>query len=335
MFRATVLVGVLAGFSIAAFASDAAAQEQQGRAIYTASEAGAYHSSFCPPIPVVMGKAGFGGYVCTPSGGTPDNIAKVLADPRTFGFAQLDVLARWALDNIEAAKKLVVIRTLACEGLWLVARSKNMATVTFGQIVGHARRLQFAVADGGSRASFEFLQKIDPDGLGRARTIHILDNATATIESVASGYADVGFFVQFVEPSNRNIKLLHERRLHAVPVVSHELIAAKAADIPVYRVQSFNLGEWSSITGSGQQTTTCTPAVIITGAPESIVDPRDAIDQRALLSSIKAAPDSAFLPHDGRLARMVSSSRSVPSAALKEMLAAYHVAKKRAEAAAP
>jgi hypothetical protein len=29
---------------------------------------------------------------------------------------ELDVLARWALDNFEAAKKLVLIRTLACEG---------------------------------------------------------------------------------------------------------------------------------------------------------------------------------------------------------------------------
>ena len=335
MFRATLLVGVLAGLATAACGSGAAAQAQQRKAIYTAGEAGAYHSLFCPPIPLAMEKAGFGGYVCTPSGGTPDNIARVLADPRMLGFAQLDVLARWALDNIEVARKLVVIRTLACEGLWLVARSKNMATVRFGQIVGQARRLQFAVADGGSRASFEFLQKIDPDGLGRARNIHIFDNATATIENVASGFADVGFFVQFVEPSNRNIKLLHERSLHAVPVVNRELIAAKVADTAVYQVQSFNLGEWSSITGSGQLTTTCTPAVIITGAPESIASPGDAVDQRTLLAGIKAASDNAFLPRDGRLARLVSSGRNVPSAALKEILAAYEVAKKRAEAAAP
>jgi hypothetical protein len=335
MFGATVFAGVLAGLMAAAFASGASAQTQQGRAIYTASAAGAYHSWFCPPIPVAMGKAGFGGYVCTPSGGTPDNISSVLADPCTLGFAQLDVLARWALDNNEAAKKLVVIRTLASERLWLVARSKNMATVRFGQIVGQARRLQFAVADGGSRASFDFLQKIDPDGLGRARNIHRFENTTATIESVAPGYADVGFFVKFLEPSNRNIRLMHERKLHAVPVVNRELIAAKVADTPVYKVQSFNLGEWSSVTGSGQLTTTCTPAVIITGAPESIDNPRDAIDQQALLSSIKAAPENAFLPRDGRLARLISGSKSVPSSALKEMLSAYDVARKRAEASAP
>src|SRR5436190_20908606 len=108
MVRAAALVGL----ATAIITADAPAQAQQGRHIYTAGEAGAYHSSFCPPIPIALEKAGFPGYVCTPSGGTPDNIAKVLADPRSFGFAQLDVLARWALDNGEAAKKLVVLRTL-------------------------------------------------------------------------------------------------------------------------------------------------------------------------------------------------------------------------------
>ncbi|MBX9844043.1 MAG: hypothetical protein K2Z80_19765 [Xanthobacteraceae bacterium] len=314
--------------------ADAAAQAQQPKAIFTAGEAGAYHGKFCPPISVAMAKAGFGGYVCTPSGGTPDNIARVLADPRSLGFAQLDVLARWALDNVEAARKLVVIRTLACEGLWLVARRMDMSTVRFGQVAGHARRLRFAVADGGSRASFEFMQKIDPDGLGRARNSRIVQNATVAIDTVATGGADVGFFVQFVEPSNPNVRLLHERKLNVLQVINRELIAATVVDTPVYQPQSFNLGEWSSVAGGGTLTTTCTPAAIVTGAPESIANSRDADEQRALLDKIKAAPDSAFLPKGGHLARLISGSRSVPSAVLKEMLAAYNVAKKRAEASA-
>lgn len=319
----------------AALTGSASAQTQRTKAIYTASEAGAYHTAFCPPIPVAMEKAGFPGYACMPSGGTPDNIAKVLADPRSLGFAQLDMLARWALDNFEAAKKLVVIRTLACEGLWMVTRNKDMAVLWFGQIVGRARRLQFAVADGGSRASFEFMQRIDPDGLGRARNIDIVKNATAAIELVAAERADVGFFVQYAEPSNPNIRLLNERKLRTVPVVNSELIAARVADNPVYQVQSFNLSEWSGMSAGAQLTTTCTPAVIITGAPESIADPDDADNQRALLNKIKAAPDTAFLPKDGRLARLISSSRKVPGPELKDMLAAYDAAKRKAEASAP
>src|SRR4029078_2939876 len=95
MYRAVILASV----ATAVFTPSAAAQAQPGKAIYTASEAGAYHAGFCPRIPIAMANAGFPGYVCTPSGGTPDNITKVLADPRTLGFAQLDVLAPGGVDN--------------------------------------------------------------------------------------------------------------------------------------------------------------------------------------------------------------------------------------------
>ena len=180
----------------------------------------------------------------------------------------------------------------------MVTRNNDMAVVKFGQIVGSARRLQFAVADGGSRASFEFLQKVDPNGLGRARNIQVVENATAAIDRVASGGADVGFFVQYAEPSNPNIKLLQKRKLRTVPVVNHELIAAKVADMPVYKVQTFSLNAWSSMGRNGQHTTACTPAVIMTGSPESIVDPNDANDQRALFNKLKTAPAAGFLPKE-------------------------------------
>jgi hypothetical protein len=87
--------------------------------------------------------------------------------------------------------------------------------------------------------------------------------------------------------------------------------------------------------GDGQHTTACTPAVIITGSPESIVDPNDANDQRALFNKIKAAPAAAFLPKDGWLARLISGTRSAPEPALKDMLEAYDAAKKKAEQITP
>jgi hypothetical protein len=123
MGRSTISSLAVTGFLTIGAAS--AAHDQQAKAIYTASQFGAYHSSFCPPIVVILESAGVHGYSCTPSGGTLDNIAKVLADPPSLGFVQLDILARWALDNIEAAKKLVVIRTVACEGLCLTPSRRH------------------------------------------------------------------------------------------------------------------------------------------------------------------------------------------------------------------
>ena len=75
--------------------------------------------------------------------------------------------------------------------------------------------------------------------------------------------------------------------------------------------------------------------VIITGSPESIVDPNDANDQRALFNKIKTARAAAFLPKEGWLARLISGTRSVPEPALKDMLAAYDAAKKKAEQITP
>jgi len=74
-------ISVLAITAFLTIGAASAAHTQQAKAIYTASQFGAYHSSFCPPILVILESAGFHGYSCTPSGGTLDNIAKVLADP--------------------------------------------------------------------------------------------------------------------------------------------------------------------------------------------------------------------------------------------------------------
>jgi hypothetical protein len=153
MYRSSIATLATTALLIFGAGANAQAQQNNAKAVYTAGAFGAYHTLFCSALLIELEKGKFSGYACTPSGGSPDNIAKVLADPRSIGLAQLDVLARWSLDNTAAAKSLVVVRTLACEGLFMVTQSKDMATTSFAQIVGLAHHLKFAVADGGSRAS--------------------------------------------------------------------------------------------------------------------------------------------------------------------------------------
>jgi hypothetical protein len=54
-----------------------------------------------------------------------------------------------------------------------------------------------------------------------------------------------------------------------------------------------------------------------------------------LFNKIKTAPAAAFLPKEGWLVRLISGTRSVPEPALKDMLAAYDAAKKKAEQITP
>lgn len=55
------------------------------KAVLTGGERGAYHETFCPPIPAPLGDLMFPGYRCTASGGTLDNIKQVVAQPTNVG----------------------------------------------------------------------------------------------------------------------------------------------------------------------------------------------------------------------------------------------------------
>src|SRR5262249_55904313 len=140
----------------------------------------------------------------------------------------------------------------------------------------------------------------------------------------------VGFFVQFADPSNPNVKLALERQMRTVPVVNRELVAAMVGDTPVYQVRTFSLTEPGMFHGATKVTTSCTPAVIITGSPDAIADPKQAADQRAMIDQIKAAPDAAFLPK-GHVADLVASAPVVPVPVLQEMFLAYDAARKNAD----
>ena len=65
----------------------AVAQSPGPKSINTGGPSGAYHTLFCPPIPVALAGAYFQGYACTPSAGTVENIQRVLGQPSQLGFA--------------------------------------------------------------------------------------------------------------------------------------------------------------------------------------------------------------------------------------------------------
>lgn len=301
------------------------------KSILTGGVDGAYNKTFCPPIPNVIAGANFQGYKCTPSDGTLDNIAQVIAKPSNIGFAQFDVLAREMSTKPELEKQITVVRQLdACEGLWAV--TKNASIKNFGDIVG-ARRTPFILPPqvSGSAASFAFLQSLDPDGLGRAKNIRYVGDAKAVINAVSTSTDNaVGFFVQWANPDNGNIQLMLEKGLNVVPVVSRELERAKVGDQSVYQVQSFNLTADGIISSGKASITSCTPVVIITGNPEAAKDRDAKDDQRDLINVIRGIPSSALLPSDSKLASLMKSIKKVSAAGLQEMYAAADKAKQAA-----
>lgn len=305
------------------------------KAILTGGQAGAYHSTFCPPLPKVLGDAFFAGYACTPSGGTVANIAGVVAQPTNVGFVQLDVYAREVAAKPDLAKQTTVVRQdIACEGLWMV--TKNDRLKTYGDVLGFARRIPFVLPaqNSGSAASFQYLGSIDPDGLGRASNIKYLQDATAVINTVAASTdGSVGFFVQFADPENANIRLMQEKGLTVIPVVSREIRNAKVGEQELYQVQSFNLKSSGIFTSGKDAVTACTPVAVITGSVEGQKDRNGQDNQRDLIQAIREVPSAKLLPQESRIAKLMQSMKRVSNVVLDEMVAAADKARAAAEAA--
>lgn len=303
------------------------------KAINTGGPNGAYHSIFCPTLPSVLSNAYFHGYGCVPSGGTVDNINRVLKTPTNIGFAQLDVYAREAQTRPEEFKRLSLIRSdIACEGLWMITKNPDL---DFGKVLGLSRRIKFVLPSptSGSTASFNYLRSIDPEGLGRVSDSNILNvaDATAVINYVAnSTQGEVGFFVQFADPRNANIKLLEEKKLFIIPVISREILQAKVADQPVYQAQTFSMTESGFFVKGKQATTSCTPVTIFTGSPAAFTDRNAQEDAKDLIERVKQIPADNMLPKDSVIANIIKGATRLSQSALDNAIQAVEAARKAA-----
>lgn len=304
--------------------------------ILTGSEKGAYNSTFCPPIPGVLDAARFPGYRCQTSGGTLANIAGVLDKPGNIGFVQLDVLAREMDVKPDLKEKLSIIRSdIACEGLWMVSKKPQ----SFGEVLGFARRTTFVIGGemSGSAATFRYLQSIDPDGLGRAGNnrypIKYVSDTSAMFDTINAGGNDqVGFFVQFADPENGNIKKLIESGLTVVPVVSNEIVKAKVAGQDLYSVQSFALTAGGLIASGVEKITSCTPVALVTANPAVQKDANVRDDQKDLIQAVQSIPSSKLLPQESRLAKLISGAKKLSASAVNDMVALAEKAKQGASA---
>tara|TARA_R110000868_G_scaffold9620_1_gene47492 strand:+ start:8077 stop:9087 length:1011 start_codon:yes stop_codon:yes gene_type:complete len=325
-------------FAAVAVSSASAQNGNPGaKAINTGGAAGAYHNTFCPPLPLVLANAYFQGYSCTPSAGTVENIARVMRQPTNLGFVQFDVFAREAAAKPQEFQKLTVVRTdIACEGLWMVTKNPDL---DFGRVLALSRRIKFVLPPqaSGSAASFNYLRSIDPEGLGRAPDSNItyLADATSVINHVANSQdGEVGFFVQFADPRNTNIKLMVDQKLRVLPVISREILRAQVGETPVYQAQTFRLAEGGmfGIGGAAQTaTTTCTQVAVITGSPDAYADRNSQDDAREMIQKVREIPRDNLLPRDNAIAAILKGATRLSQNAVEQAVAGVDAARRAVE----
>jgi hypothetical protein len=307
------------------FASAALAEDSRAQSINTGGEKGAYHTLFCPPLPAALSNEYFQSYKCTPSKGTLENIDRVLKNPTSLSFVQLDVYANEASKRPEEFKKLTVIRSdIACEGLWMV--TKNPALNNYGHILALSPRIPFVLPAqaSGSAATFAFLQTNDLDGLGRVpqSNIRYAADATAALnEAASSTNGAVAFFVQFADPENANIKLIVEKGLTVIPVASRQILHLKLNDRNIYQLQTFTLKSAGLFVKAAEATTVCAPVAIITGSLEAFGNERDKDDQRDLIETIREVPAEKLLPQESRVAQLIRDTKRASERVIEEMSA--------------
>jgi hypothetical protein len=249
-FRSTALITTAA---IALAAAPVSAAE-----INTGGESGAYHSTFCPALVNQLNQIGKPSD-CVTSAGTGENLRRVARNPRELGYGQLDVFALDA-DRYGGEDAFEIVRSDDVREC-VFAVTRNRSYTNFGEIAVNADRLRFILPPqaSGSAKTFDYLRKIDPEGLGRARNII---NATDTDEALRMTLADedaVTFFVQFPDPENERFRTISQLNGHIVPVVDSIILRQQVGGQTVYYAKETPISQVKWLNLGRRVVTVCTP----------------------------------------------------------------------------
>ncbi|MBU2531630.1 MAG: hypothetical protein KKB37_02730, partial [Alphaproteobacteria bacterium] len=282
--------------------------------INTGGESGAYHDTFCPSLTKqldLLGKPS----ECLVSDGTGENLRRVARNPDEFGYGQLDAFALEA-DRFGGPGAFDLVRVDDVrECVFAVTRNRDYTN--FGEIAVNADRLRFVLppAASGSARTFAYLQKIDPEGLGRARNVI---NAVDTNEAIREALADensVTFFVQFPDPANDRFRQIRNLKGHIVPVVDGLLLRQKIDGRSVYFAQETPISQLEWLNIGARVVTVCTPLVLFTGAANRVTGADRRAEHRQTVLNIRAMRREELVPPASPVAQIVARTRELSTRA--------------------
>jgi hypothetical protein len=253
--------------------------------IHTGGEQGAYHRDFCPAIARELTTISNQGYACTVSSGTRENMERVRAQPRDFGYGQLDVFMLESGQMSMGNALQIVRQDDARECVFAVTRNKDIQS--YGELAAFAATQRFHLPPqaSGSAGTFQFLRFLDRNGLGRSDKISYAANADEAIRAALSRDDGVALFVQFPDPDNERFKLVRDLGGHFVPVVDRSILTQSIGGREVYVAKETRIQNGRSLFGGRYVTTACMPMVLFSGNPERL---RDRAEQRSHTETIAA-----------------------------------------------
>jgi hypothetical protein len=299
----------------------------QAHAFSIASENSGDHKDFCPPLERALKKAGFT-YNCLQTGGSQASVARVSTAPRDIGFAQLDIYA-WEMQK-PRARPLTLLRTdLGSECLFMVTRTKSLGS--YGEVAARAGSLRFVLPpkDSGSAATFEFLQKLDPAGLGKARNVAYAASTGAALEETlaAADNDTVTLFVQFPAPSHQLFKTIGAKDGAFIPVISRAMLEQEVAGQKVYVAQETQIANPTFLKKRETVVTACTPLAMFTGTPGAVRKaantgrPRFAqVRHAAMTRTVRKFDRDRLVPAQGFLDALWKNTKVLSRSAVDELV---------------
>lgn len=287
--------------------------------INTGGETGAYYGEFCPVLRNQIKNAGFEG-TCKTSAGSTENMQRVAENPDELGYGQLDVFALKARDfgGASAFRRLRMDDVREC--IFAVTRDKELDN--YGELAVRADELRVILPpeQSGSAATFRFLQKIDPYGIGRTENVIHAANTDEAIRIALNSDATVAFFVQFPDPDNPRFKMVGEKGGHIVPVIDRKILDERIDGIPVYFAQETQVKNASWLTSGTKVVTACTPLLVFTGANKPASGQTNWEDHERMSRAIEKLRGDELMPKQSMFARVLKRTRELTSTSAEKFV---------------
>lgn len=300
--------------------------------INTADKNGAYHKKFCPPVQKALKKAQFD-YKCQATQGSRENIDLIGKNGRQLGFSQLDL---YALEKtLQGGKQLfhTIRDDIARECLFLVSKDKELKN--FGQVAANADKLNFVLPPkkSGHVGTFEYLQQIDPQGLGKASNITYVNNTDEAIDKVleADGKNTVTLFVQFPDANDKRFKKVPAKGGHFIPVIDRNILRQDINGEKVYFAEDTQVENPQWHKKGTKVITACTPLVLFTGIAKNIEDKTAQKDHKDLIRTLESLPVADLQPEKNFLSKLWNKTKAISATSVEKLMEASEDARKAAK----
>ncbi len=281
--------------------------------IHSGEPDGAYNMRFCPQLEAALTRSQMD-YKCRTSNGTVENVERVAKDPTAVGYGQLDVFALEVANRggPKAFTRLRVDDTREC----VFAVTRNRDITNYGEVAVFAPKLRFVLppANTGSAATFRYLQKIDPTGVGASKIVINASSTEEALKMALSADDTVALFVQVPDPASPRFKLIQDLGGHVVPVLDRNILRQQIEDRKVYFAQETEVANARWLKAGTKVVTACTPLVVFTGANDRVTGDKAKQDHKDLIATVVTMPQKEFLPKEPLFQRLLKKTRELSGA---------------------